>query len=389
MPAVTVLPAGGHAGAAPGARESFEALGDAAAAVDLRQHAQTRLLWSTSAWRRRYERLSNAELRRWLQPGLAACAAAAGLPQRLACPAAAGTSVPEQTSLQLALLAPPAVVIVRIVEPEPAAAPAPDVPARALQRHLRDRERLLFTSRNVSIGEMASTLAHEINQPIGTVANVLRGIDARLPQLAAAGAALPAQVAHLQQGLKLALDQAAYAARVIGRIREYTHSRQPRREPLDLTALLRESVALLDWEFAREGVATALQVAPGGEHAWVAGDAVMLQQVVVNLLRNALDAVAGNPREQRRIEARLQCQRGGNGAGDVEVSISDNGCGISSEDESRLFVPFMSSKPDGMGLGLNICRSFIELHQGRLWFTRRPAGEAGCNFHIALPTVAG
>jgi two-component system, LuxR family, sensor kinase FixL len=249
--------------------------------------------------------------------------------------------------------------------------------AEALRRHLEDRERLLFTSRSVSIGEMASTLAHEVNQPIGTVTNVLRGVAARLAQLPvdAEGAA---RVAELQQGLKLALDQAMYAARVIGRIREFTHSRQPRHERLDWAALARDSAALLDWEFQRRGV--PVRVAADGP-AWVRGDAVMLQQVIVNLLRNALDAQCARS-DAAWPEVRLQLERRG---AEFELAIVDRGGGISREAEDDLFVPFVSSKPDGMGLGLKICRSFVELHQGRLWFSRNaPEAGGGCTFHIAL-----
>jgi signal transduction histidine kinase len=262
----------------------------------------------------------------------------------------------------------------------PDAAAATDA-ARAMHRHLQDRERLLFTSRSISIGEMASTLAHEVNQPIGTVGNVLRGIAARLQQLPVEGEAaeqMAERVAELQQGVRLALDQALFAGRVIGRIREFTHARQPRRERLDLAALARDSVALLDWEFARHGVPVTLD-APGP--AWVRGDAVMLQQVIVNLLRNALDAQrAAGPPAGRCVALHLRRTDGGH-----ELAIVDRGGGISREAEDQLFVPFVSSKPDGMGLGLKICRSFIELHQGRLWFTRNDAAEGGgCTFHIAL-----
>jgi two-component system, LuxR family, sensor kinase FixL len=291
---------------------------------------------------------------------------------------------------------------------EPVAS-APQADGQALRRHLEDRERLLFTSRNVSVGEMASTLAHEINQPVGTIANILRGALTRLSQWPEDGVPDAAEqlrlVTHLQQGLQLALDQAMFAARIMGRIREYTHSRQPRREAVDLLALLRESMTLLDWEFQRDGVATTLtiegqsglQTAPD-EPAWVHGDAVMLQQVVVNLLRNALDALrmreaGAHALAPPRIAVQLhtgtpqkgQAARQSARQPELEIRIADNGVGLSAEAESNLFVPFQSTKPTGMGIGLNICRSFIELHQGRLWFTRNPPEHGGCTFHVALP----
>lgn len=257
-----------------------------------------------------------------------------------------------------------------------------DAREQAARRHLEDRERMLFTSRALAVGEMASTLAHELNQPIGTVTNVLRGLRARLERDASA---------ELAAGAQLALEQALFAARIIARIREYTQSRQPRRDRLDLGAVVRTAVGLLDWEIRRDGVALALAQAP--EPCPVQGDEVMLQQVFVNLLRNALEAMRDNPPDAlggaaRRLALALAVERGM-----AVLTVRDNGCGLPKDGDDRLFVPFQSTKPNGMGIGLNICRSFVELHQGRLWFTPNDQGpdarpdERGCTFHVALPLV--
>ena len=243
---------------------------------------------------------------------------------------------------------------------------------QAVQRHLEDREQLLFTSRVVSIGEMATTLAHELNQPIGAVVNLLRGVQMRLARDDAA----PGD--DVRQALARATDQALFAARIITRIREYTHSRQPKRVRFDLVRTLRASVQLLDWEIARDNVQLEL-AAPTDDECAVVGDETMLQQVLVNLVRNALDAMRSLPPGAPRVlGARVQA-----GVAQVEVAITDTGCGLSDDAQARLFVPFVSTKPSGMGIGLNICRSFVELHQGRLWFSRRE--PAGCAFHVALP----
>nr|WP_259409193.1 ATP-binding protein [Rubrivivax gelatinosus] len=111
----------------------------------------------------------------------------------------------------------------------------------------------------------------------------------------------------------------------------------------------------------------------------------MLQQVIVNLMRNALEAQREAPGPKARVLLRLQRVPGLAGVPDeLQLDIVDHGCGLTEDAESRLFVPFESSKPDGMGIGLKICRSFVELHQGRLWFTRHAPPDAGCSFHIAL-----
>ena len=256
---------------------------------------------------------------------------------------------------------------------------------QAVQRHLEDRERLLFTSRVVSVGEMATTLAHELNQPIGAVVNLLRGVQMRLarPEVGTGtgtGTSTPADD-EVRQALARATEQALFAARIITRIREYTHSRSPKRARFDLGQVLRASVQLLDWEIARDAVRLELDVATDAAPI-VVGDEVMLQQVFVNLARNALDAMRALPTGAPRVlGAHLALT-----TSQVEVAITDTGCGLSDEAEARLFVPFVSTKPSGMGIGLNICRSFVELHQGRLWFSRRE--PAGCAFHVALPLAA-
>jgi two-component system, LuxR family, sensor kinase FixL len=242
--------------------------------------------------------------------------------------------------------------------------------SRALQRQLDDREQLLFTSRVFSVGEMATTLAHELNQPIGATANLLRGLRSRLSRRSSA------MNAEEAQALDRAIDQVMFAARVISRIREFTHSHQPRHGRVDLTAMLRSSASLLDWDLRRSRARLALELPEQAVH--VRGDEVMLQQVVVNLMRNGLDAMRAEPPEQPELALRLIAR-----AHEIEVQVCDNGCGLSDETAAKLFVPFASSKPTGMGIGLSICRSFVELHQGRLWFTRN--AERGATFHMSLP----
>ena len=258
---------------------------------------------------------------------------------------------------------------------------------RAAQRHLEDREQLLFTSRSVSVGEMATTLAHDINQPLGTVTNVLNGLHVRIQRAMDVNRSMSFdELSHLLQGLMLATDQSRYAARIIGRIRDYTRLRQPQYEPIDPHELLRDSVDLLDWEIQRDGIQVCWifdpSIAIPGAFC-ISGDVVMLQQVIVNLLRNALDAMRQTPPGRRHLKVSTCASRGHRTGDELEIALSDTGCGLSAEVEQHLFVPFASTKPNGMGIGLSICRSFIELHQGRLWFTRNP--DVGCTFPIALP----
>jgi len=244
---------------------------------------------------------------------------------------------------------------------------------RALQRQLNDRESLLFTSRVLSVGEMATTLAHELNQPIAAAANLLRGLKSRLARRP------DALTDDESKALSRSLDQIMFAAQVITRIRDFTHSHRPDTKPIDLAELVTSSAALLDWDMQQAGI--EMSIVGADLSIQVHGDAVMLQQVLINLMRNAADALRSDPPATPKLS--LQIRERGKQA---EVQVSDNGCGLDDASAEKLFVPFASSKPNGMGLGLSICRSFIEHHQGRLWFSRNPV--RGTNFHIALPLLA-
>jgi two-component system, LuxR family, sensor kinase FixL len=256
--------------------------------------------------------------------------------------------------------------------------------AQARQRHLEDREQLLFTSRLLSIGEMATTLAHEINQPIGAAANLLRGSVMRIQRhLADNEAASPRKKqaldpAPLLQALQRATEQVLFASRVIARIREYTHAHTPQRLPVNIVNLLKDCVSLLDWETEREHIRVELKC--DGLALWTLADEVMLQQLFVNLMRNAIDAMRANPIDQRHLSIHARPE-----GPQLEITVCDTGSGLSEQAEQTLFVPFVSSKPTGTGIGLNICRSFVELHQGRLWFTRNEG--LGTSFHAALPLL--
>ena len=248
-----------------------------------------------------------------------------------------------------------------------------DEQIRAQQRQLDDRERLLFTSNTLSVGEMATTLAHELNQPIGATANLLRGLRLRLARRK------PGLDKEEAGAFDRAIGQVMFAARIIARIREFTHSHQPRLERVELAAQVRESATLLDWDARRAGGRLVLQLPEAP--VTVRGDRVMLQQVLVNLMRNALDALRADPPAKPEVVVSLEC----NGR-EAQLQVRDNGRGLDADTEARLFVPFASSKPNGMGIGLSICRSFVELHQGRLWFARNPGG--GAAFHVGLPLAA-
>ncbi|MEL7453173.1 MAG: sensor histidine kinase, partial [Pseudomonadota bacterium] len=242
----------------------------------------------------------------------------------------------------------------------------------ARQRHLADREALLFTSRSLSIGEMATTIAHELNQPLGSVANLLNLLASRL------------KTGHLDVEetapvIDRLLTQIGYASGIISRMREYVDDRPVQKRQLDLRQVVGRAVDLLDWECRRDGISVSVEIAE--DLPAFCGDAVMVQQVLVNLARNGIEAMKYQPCEERTLtfSARLESDM-------VDIIISDTGAGLSDEVAERLFTPFFSTKGGGgMGIGLNICRSIAERHGGGLWHEQTTGG--GTSFHINFPVT--
>ncbi len=237
------------------------------------------------------------------------------------------------------------------------------------RRYMSARESLFSTSRTISVSEMASALAHEINQPVGTIANLLRGIRNRLQ-------VVDPSLDGIVEALDKALDQTQFTADVIARIRNFTQSRRPQRKPIDIRDSLQASMELLDWLFTSAGYRISL-AAPESALI-VTGDETMLQQVFINLMRNGVDAGSELEANRRYLEIKAWHEHD-----EVCIDIVDCGCGLNADDP--LFVPFATTKPDGMGIGLNICRSFIELHQGRLWLSTN--SHQGSTSHVRLPAA--
>lgn len=240
---------------------------------------------------------------------------------------------------------------------------------RAEEQLRQQQERLQFTARLVTMGELASTLAHELNQPLSAIASYSTGCLNKLES----GAYEPAELAQVLRKLSA---QAQHAGQVIRRVHEFVRRTEPKRVPCDLNSVIDDALGLIDAQARRRGVRVQAELA--ADLPEVCADRVMIEQVVVNLLRNAIDAMRDTP-----PGARLLGVASTNGNAGVTVSVADRGSGISAEVAERLYAPFFSTKEEGMGMGLNICRSIIELHKGRLWFEPNPAG--GTMFRFTLP----
>lgn len=252
---------------------------------------------------------------------------------------------------------------------------AVDISARieALDSHKSRQEKLLFTSRLMSVGEMAATLAHELNQPLAAIVNYLNG-SLRLVDQAGG----PVQV---ERALLAARTQAEHAAAVISRVREFVRAREPRRDAHALPEIAGTVLELLRLEAERQQLRVDLALGAGLPPVYA--DRVMIEQVLLNLVKNAIEAMREVPAAQRglRIEGRVNLD------GEVEVRVLDRGAGLTPAESEQLFAPFYTTKADGLGIGLAICRSIIEYHEGRLFFEPRDGG--GSVFGFTLPSAEG
>ena len=242
------------------------------------------------------------------------------------------------------------------------------------RKRLEERERkqadtMAHHSRLTMLGEVASTLAHELNQPLSAIASYNAGV---LNSLSREPGSDPA----LLIALKRMGEQASHAGRIVKRIREFLTRREPQREPCDINQVGASAVALLSREIARHGIAVTTEL--DASLPLVMADPILIEQVAVNLVRNACDelAHAGPP---RRVHIQTLLGAGGRFA---KVVVTDSGPGLGGRSIDQLCQPFYSTKSDGMGMGLAICRSIIELHYGGLDAEDAPGGGASLSFTV-------
>lgn len=246
---------------------------------------------------------------------------------------------------------------------------------RAADLARQQQEKLQQTARLITMGEMASTLAHELNQPLSAIASYSTGCLNRLH-------AGPCSAAELAPPLEKLANQARRAGLIIRRVHDFVRKREPNVAAVDLTAIIEDSVALLASDARKHGVRITVQGCDGAPP--VLADRILVQQVLLNLMRNAIEAMAHTRREARELGVAVSVQE------DVVLTrIRDHGCGITADVAEKLFSPFFTTKTEGMGMGLNICRSIVEHHKGRLWYEGDPGGDSGggTSFLFTLPVA--
>jgi two-component system sensor kinase FixL len=230
---------------------------------------------------------------------------------------------------------------------------------------------LMHVSRVSAMGELASALAHELNQPLTAISNYL--MAAR--QLVERG---PEHAARASEIIGKSIDQAMRAGQIIRQLRSFIEKREVERTPAEIDKVIDEASALAFIGLKERGIRVAIE--RQDDLPKVPIDRIQIQQVLINLIRNAVDAMEGQSRRELTIRTWQEDAA-------VRISIIDTGSGIPRDLEEKLFQAFATSKATGMGVGLSISRNIVEAHNGRLWFEANPSG--GTIFHLALPLSDG
>ena len=231
------------------------------------------------------------------------------------------------------------------------------------------QQELLHAARLRSTGQMAAALAHELNQPLAASSNYLRGaqrlLDAPAPELA-----------RVRDAMGLAAQQILRAGEIIRRLRAFVGRAEVPRRPEPVAQLIEEASALALLGARERNVHVTFRLPPDLPEVLV--ERVQVQQVLVNLMRNAVEAMDAAPRRALTVDAAAE-------SGVVRIGITDTGPGLDPEVAAQLFQPFVTTKSEGMGLGLSICRTIIEAHGGRIWAEPAPGG--GAAFRFTLPAA--
>ena len=259
---------------------------------------------------------------------------------------------------------------------------ATDITARkqAEEAAARQAEKSQFTSRLITMGEMASTVAHELNQPLAAISNYCSGMISRVQ-------AGNIDNEQLVGALEKTSRQAQRAGQIIHRIRQFVKRSEPQRQPSRVRDITDAVLELAVFEMKRRRVTLNSTVA--NRLPTIMADPILIEQVLLNLLKNAAEAIdsAQTPQSRRHIDLRVQ-QRYFEDQGDVvEFTVSDGGPGMREDMLARLFEAFHSTKAEGLGIGLSLCRSIIESHHGRIKAENIYNGQmvVGCRFTFTLP----
>jgi len=252
--------------------------------------------------------------------------------------------------------------------------------ARAFRIELRDRERrlrelqaeLVHLARVSEMGQMVSALAHEVNQPLSAIGTYIRAGQLFTEQR---------ESEKGRAAFQNAAEQATRAAQILQRLRRFLAKEKSERKPEKLATVIDEVRALALIGARDQGIKIKIKLRLDPAVAEAVIDKIQIQQVLLNLTRNAIEAMAAGPRREIVIATSMLADRM------LEISVADTGPGLAEAVRARLFQPFLTTKTDGMGVGLSICRTIVEAHGGRMWATDNLGG--GTVFHLTVPSGDG
>jgi two-component system sensor kinase FixL len=237
------------------------------------------------------------------------------------------------------------------------------------QRLQELQSELVHISRLTALGEMSTALAHELNTPLSTISNYLSGVQHLLDGQP------DALSSKVRNGVSRAVEQVLRSGEIIRRLRDFVARGETAQRVESVTKLVEEASALALVGAGQLDVRVVFILDRDADLVLV--DKVQVQQVLLNLIRNAVEAMADSERRLLTLSSAPAAE------GKVEITVSDTGSGISEEIAARLFQPFVTSKPQGMGVGLSICRTIVEAQGGQIWASPNPGG--GTIFHVTVP----
>ncbi len=241
-----------------------------------------------------------------------------------------------------------------------------------VEREQELRQRLTHLTRVSILGEMASSIAHEVNQPLTAVATYTQACR----RVVEAGMTDSSELLDILQRIS---DEALRAGDIIHHLKDLVRGRETNRVESNINELIRDVERLASVDARLRNVTLRLELA--SDLPTVVVDRVQVQQVVLNLIRNGIDALEATDAEDKEVVvSSIACD-----SNEVRVGVSDNGCGLPEDVEDSLFEPFFTTKEDGTGMGLSISRSIVTSHGGRMWYSRNP--ERGTTFFFAVPTA--